>query len=379
MKIKWFLLAFMMLHCLSVSAQDLQALKNKLSELGFENINVLPDKIENDTLRFIVGLEHRSLNNPLDIVALAKLVASDYGLRKITVVVQKRGQNMFMVEDHAKNIFSTVNDNIARDLNRNFSINKYRLNVFYLPDVGIRFGYFDNPIQAKINVLLGTELLLGRGLSLFTTVAIPVSNDLDNENRGVGIGPTYLEYFNQFIPNNYLLISTGLFFDNRYGFDFQYRFYPFDSQLSLGLNYSYTGFYYFPKSSIYFEAVKDQMVLLDAEYYFRMINSSVLVQVGRFLDQQLGVYFEVNKQYRNIELGLFGVSNERGFNAGFQFMIPLIPNKIFRTKHLEFRGKEDYRWSYSFSNEGQIGGRFSNSFNLTQGLRRFNYNLFNQR
>ena len=90
-----------------------------------------------------------------------------------------------------------------------------------------------------------------------------------------------------------------------------------------------------------------------------------------------GVRVELNKQYRNIEVGFFSSITESGNNSGFKFMLPLIPQKIVRTNSFELRTDEAFRWEYAYRNERLVAGNFNIGNSLSEKVRRFNSNFFN--
>ena len=368
------------LICISpVHAQDLVALERELGKVGFEQVNILPERRNNEEILFRIGLEHRSMNNPLDIILLANFICKKHGIDAPGITLFRKGQVIHesRVQVDGKIVTQNLSDTFTRDFNRSFSLNKYRFNTYLTPDLKVRFGNFINPLQIKANLIWGSEVVLSRGLSVFSGLSIPLVNDLDNQELAFTIAPTYLEYFNQLINGHYLQISAGTFFNNRYGLDYQYKYFDTNKKWSLGLRYAYSGFYFFASNSIYFENFDSQLILLDFEYSFPKQRLSALLQVGQYLNHDQGVRVEFYKQYRNIELGFFSAFTKSGSNAGFKIMVPLIPNRILRNDHFELRTDEAFRWEYSYSNEGLVSGGFKAGTLLSDRLRRYNNNFFN--
>jgi hypothetical protein len=379
-KIKYIIASLFMLvfGVTSVLSQDVKLLERELSKAGFEQIIVLPVGIVEQEMQYKLGLEHRGINNPLDIILLANLIGKKLGFNHVTYTIFLKGQVLFESSVDQNRINSNIlSDTYTRDFNRSFSINKYRFNTYLTPEIKVRFGNFENPLQSKIDVILGTDLILFRGFSLFSGISIPVSNDLDNREKSITLAPTFLEYFSQLLPGHFIQISTGLFFNNRYGLDSHYKYLHPKHNWSVGFRYAQTGFYYFPSSSIYIDPIADQLVLFDFEYFFPKQRISTLVQVGQYLDSDKGMRVELNKQYRNVEVGFFSSVTESGNNSGFKFMLPLFPRKIIRTNSFELRTDEAFRWEYAYSNESTSAGNFNTGNSLSEKLRRFNSNFFN--
>jgi hypothetical protein len=364
--------------CTSAIAQDVAELKAALYAVGFEQVLIFPMRSTSEGVVYMTGVEHRGLNNPSEVVRLASSISEKLGFNQNKFVLLYKGQPLFesTIENQLIRTIS-FSDADTRDLFREFSISKYRFNVVIDPNIQIRFGNFENPIQSKLGVLIGSDIMLARGLSLFAGVMIPIQNDLDSEAKQLKLGPTFIEYFTQITKNHYTQFSAGLFHNNRYGVDFEYRFSPFDSRLSFGFRYAKTGFYFFPNKSIFFDSVTDNLVLGNVEFLFPNERISVSLDIGQFLEKDEGVRLSLIKQYRNIEIGFFSSATKLGNTSGFNFTIPLIPGKLIRSKSFELRTNDSFRWEYSYSNEGAIGRDFNATRSIKNNLRRFNSNLFN--
>lgn len=231
------------LQSLLVIGQDLNIWADRLSNFGFEDIYLFPKELKDDTIRFVIALENSSLNNPNEVVGLVQYLAKCYVFNKIVFVLQKK------------------------------------VPLF----------------QGKTNILVETVVLVSRSGSLSIPLAILSTNYLEAKESGDGMRPPYFAYTNQVIPRYYLSVFSRLFFDNGHGFDFQDRFYPFVSSLGIGCNFSDTSIYGFTKKYILFSEINQQL-LSDFEYPLEIINFNALIQVDRFLDQQLGRYTQISEQ-----------------------------------------------------------------------------------
>lgn len=379
-KIKYIITSLLILlfGVTSVKSQDVKLLEIELYKAGFEQVTLLPVGKVQEEIQYKLGLEHRGINNPLDIILLANSISKNLGFTNISYTIFVKGQVMFESSVDQNRVSSNIlSDTYTRDFYRSFSIKKYRLNAFFSPEIKVRFGNFENPLQSKIDVILGTDLVLFKGLSLFSGISLPISNDLDTQEKSITLAPTYFEYFTQVAPGHFVQISTGLFFNNRYGIDSYYKYLHPRHNWSLGFRYAQTGFYYYPSSSIYIDPIADQLALFDFEYFFPRQRISMLLQLGQYLDSDKGMRVELNKQYRNVEVGFFFSSTGTGNNSGFKFMLPLFPRKIIRTNSFELRTDEAFRWEYAYSNEGLVARNFNIGNSLSEKLRRFNSNFFN--
>jgi hypothetical protein len=393
---------FYLFICTSVIAQDVTELRAALYAAGFEQVLIFPMRSTSEGSVYMTGVEHRGINNPAEAVRLANSISQELGFNQNKFVLLYKGQALFestiehqsiravnqnkfvllykgqSTSEHQSIRTADFSDTDAMDLFRKFSVSKYRFNVVIDPDIQIRFGYFENPIQSKIGVLIGSDIILARGLSLFAGLMIPIQNDLDSESNQLKLGPTFFEYFTPLAKNHYTQLSVGLFHNNRYGLDFEYRFFPYDGRLSLGFRYAKTGFYYFPNKSIFFDPITDDLIVGNIEFLLPKERVSISLDFGQFLENDRGIRFSVFKQYKNIEVGFFSTATVLGNTSGFNFTIPLVPGKLIRSKSIELRTNDSFRWEYSYSNEGAIGREFNATRTIKNNLRRFNSNLFDK-
>lgn len=377
MRFLYILLILSSIFIQELAAQDTRLLKNKLQAVGFEQIEIVPVEKVNGQLDYKIFLEHRGINNPSEVIRLAKLISLDLGFSNSTLVFLHRGIILFELPINSiNNNGSFTKSSFELNYNRSFSISKYRFNAFFLPEPSIRFGYFEDPLQSKINLLVGSDIMLFKGASIFTSVNIPITNNLDNEGLNPRIGPTFFDYVSILDRRNFFRASAGIFFNNRFGLDLQYLFNDFSKPWSLGFRYARTGFYFAPKGGVFFNSIKDQMAVLNLEYLFsNRITASL--ELGQFLGLDQGVKASFFKQYKNVEIGFFVTYTDAGQNGGFSFMIPLLPRKIIRSKGFEFRGFDSFRWEYNYSNTGSVGQVFNRYHQLSTNFRRFKFDLMN--
>jgi len=363
----------------AANAQDVDKLKSALQSAGFEQVIVLPVSLLDDGRLYLIGIEHRGINNPAEVLILANSISTSMGFLHTKFTLFYKGQVIHQSEfNNGTIVSSNLSDTYSRDFYQKFSPRNYRLNTFIDPEIQIRFGNFINPIQSKTSLFIGSDIVLARGFSLFTGIAIPIQNDLDSESNNVKLGSSYFDYFTQFLTNHYAQLSAGMFYDDRYGVDLEYRYFPNHANLSVGLRYAKTGFYYFPENAVFFESKFENLYLINFEYLFPKDRINVSLEFGQFLNKDTGLKLLFIKQYKNIEVGFFSTVTQTGRTAGFNFMVPLIPGKIIRTRNFEFRTNDSFRWEYSYSNEGEIGRDFNAKKSLRNTLRRFNSNLYNR-
>jgi hypothetical protein len=233
-----------------------------------------------------------------------------------------------------------------------------RLSLRIHPDVSARFGFYTDPFETKVNINVDTRLVLARGLSLQTGLNIPVNNNLDNQSLKLKMAPAMLHYFSQPINNHFVSLSAGTFYNARYGLDLEYRYNDFNSPWNLGFEAGLTGFYWLNGLELYKEDMNDILAIADVEYRIVSENVSLKLSIGQFLAQDKGIRADIIKQYGNVDIGLFAARTNIGTTGGFQFAFNLFPGAIFRTKNLELRTTEEFRWEYSYNNEDPVAQRY---------------------
>lgn len=338
----------------SIPVFSQESLEQKLFDQGFEQIIIYDS---GDTLQ--VFFEHRLFRNPRQSMEFAsKIIGELEGKVLVFVPVY---HNVPVAKYNSSNFaYSKLSSNdLGLWNNQGNRIGNYRFHARVSPDFSARFGKFDDPFQNKTNLILDTRIYLFSGLSLHTGILFPLNNNLDAQEMNIRLSPSHLHLFKTFSNYHFLSIKGGLFFFDRYGLDIQYRYMPFSSPLSVGLESSVTGFYFFPKEGLYISGIDDLSLLIDIEYRLNFIpNVSVGLTFGQFLFRDRGMRFDLLRQYGNVDFGFFAAITGSGRNYGFQFAFPLFPGKLFRTNNVEIRTTEEFRWEYSYNNEDVVARRF---------------------
>ena len=203
-------------------------------------------------------------------------------------------------------------------------------------------------------MILDTRIYLAPGLSLQSGISIPVQNNLDAQDMQPRLAPSMLHWFGQPLNSHFIAASIGSFYYDRYGFDLQYRHAPFNSRWSYGLESGLTGFYWMNAGSFYTEDMDNFHAVADVEYRLPFENLTAKLSGGQFLFEDLGARVDLIRQFAAAEIGLHVAATDAGVSGGFQFAFALWPGTIVRTKKLELRTTEEFRWEYSYNNEDPV-------------------------
>lgn len=256
---------------------------------------------------------------------------------------------------------------------RPFNARQYKFDVRLLPDFTAIFGYRENPVESKTNLLLQSQLYLNRGLVLNWGVLLPLQNNLDNQPRNIRPAPLFLNQFLAFGQHSFVSASAGLFYNDRYGLNVQYRHASLTKPWSFGLETGLTGFYYFPLNGFYYESLQEVLFLADVAYRFGNRNVTLKLSGGQYLYQDRGVRFDFIRQFSNVDVGLYATKTVNGSTAGFNFAIPIPPGRLVQTNRFRVRTAEEFRWEYNYSRGYNVGIRYKVGYQLDALLRQYHH------
>ena len=271
----------------------------------------------------------------------------------------------------------TVQSQENLGIRRWFPLREYKFDFSLMPQFTARFGNVDNPVEAKISLLLNTQLYIGRGFSLTTGLAIPVSNDLDRQSMSLRPAPTFLNKFLVFKRVNFMSFSAGLFYKDQYGINIQYRHFDINKHWSYGLEGSYSEYYRF--SGQYFEYQKPAHLLLFADISYRIFKHDVTLKLsgGQYLYQDRGVRFDFIRQFTNVEIGFYALKTVNGTSVGFNFAVPVPPGTILKNKRFRLRTAEEFRWEYLYVKGYNLGEYYRTGYKLDEKLRMYHSSYWN--
>ena len=145
----------------------------ELLQDGFDQI------IEDDN---VVYFEHQALRNPLS--SFKKLNEASESLPYLQVISY-----------HHMPVMGFINEGTY------FSPEKLRLKnnqkqfqIRLQPNIRTRFGYYTDPYEVKLGMILDTRIYLASGLSFIGGVEIPIQNNLDNQSAAIRPAPSMLKF-----------------------------------------------------------------------------------------------------------------------------------------------------------------------------------------
>ena len=310
----------------------------------------------------VVYVEHQGIRNPLS--SYKKLVEYSKDLPFAKVITY---HHMPIIEYNNEGTYFSPEKLRLKNNQKQFQI---RLQ----PNIRTRFGYFTDPYEVKLGMILDTRIYLASGLSFIGGVEIPIQNNLDNQSAAIRPAPGMLNFMQKLSPSDYIAFSTGLFFVDRYGFDFEYRHQALFSNFSYGFETSYTGFYRFEGFRYTTRNFSSFSLIADVEYQMPFENLSLRLSGGRWLFEDFGFRLDLTRRFDRVEYGLYAASTDFGSSTGFQFACQLFPGIIAKHKKILLRTTEEFRYKYSYDSQLPAARRFQKSIpRLADILRNFNH------
>ena len=325
-----------------------------LLQKGFDQLNTS----ENQVLYF----EHQALRNPK--LSFKSLNESKEKLPVLQVISY---HHMPILGYNTKTETYYSPEKLSLDNNQE------QFQIRLQPNIRTRFGYFADPYEVKLGLILDTRVYLASGLSLIGGLEIPIQNNLDNQSAALRPAPSMLNYMRKLSSADYIAFSSGLFFVDRYGFDLEYRHQKLFSNWSYGFETSYTGFYRFNGFRYTTSSFSSLSFIADVEYQMPFENLSLRLSAGRWLFEDFGFRVDLNRRFDKVEYGLYAASTDFGSSAGFQFACQLFPGVIGKHKKVLLRSTEEFRYKYSYDSQLPAARRFQKSIpRLADILRNFN-------
>jgi len=332
--------------------------------LSYENVTL-------DSAHRRVYYEQRLYRNPLvGMLDLARSLRSE-GVTEFVPMVQGVPVARYDLGPELQAVLLSRQDRAAFARSHPFAGNRYKFDFRLQPEFIANFGNKDRPVESKTNLLVQSQLFLSRGLVLHWGVLVPIANTFDSQPLNLRPAPIYLNQFLALNQTNYLSLSAGLFYNDQYGVNVQYRKANLTKPWSFGVEAGLTGFYFFPPNGLYYSRLREVLLLADVAYRFDARDVTIRLSGGQYLGDDRGARVDFIRQFPNVEVGLFVMKTTNGSTGGFQFAIPIPPGKIAQSARLRLRTTEEFRWEYNYSRGYNIGTRYRVGNQLDALLRQY--------
>jgi hypothetical protein len=335
----------------------------------YENLTI-------DSVKHQVSYEQRLYRNPF--VGLIKLARSltPRGITEFVPLFQGVPVARYRLGETVETQLLSGNERADFARAHPFDGRRYKFDFRLHPEFIAQFGFRERVVESKTNILLQSQLFLSRGLVLNWGVLLPIVNHLDNQALNVRPAPTFVNQFLALDGRNFMSLSAGLFYNDQYGFNAQYRHADVRKNWSFGIESSLTGFYFFPQNGFYYEKLRQLMVLADVAYRIPKRDITIKVSGGQYLDRDRGARLDVIRQMGNVEIGFFTTQTRNGTTGGFNFAIPIGPGRIVQSQRVRLRTTEEFRWEYMYTRGYNIASRYRTGYQLDALLRQYHHSYF---
>ncbi|MCR9063519.1 MAG: YjbH domain-containing protein [Cytophagales bacterium] len=250
-----------------------------------------------------------------------------------------------------------------------FLLRNYKIDIWLQPDYRAIYGNLNKAVEAKAGLLVSTKVQILRGLTFYSGLHIPLINDIDQQPLSLRWAPSYLDYFMKIGKSGYAQLSSGLFFQDRYGFKVVFLNYPLDKSWSYGMESSFSGYYYFYPKSFKYTGLREFSFLANVAYRFKNHDLTLKLSGGQFLHSDRGVRADLIRQFKRAEIGLFGISSGNGATIGVDVAFRIWPGTLVQNKRMRLRTAEDFPFQYLYSRGFKIGEVFKTYTDLSRRLR----------
>lgn len=365
------------LHCIgSFSQEKNDSIRTEIINEGFENVIV--SEIDNN---LTVAFENRRFRSDSRAIVEVLWIVNKYvenetvvlvlELRKIPVLMVE--VDLYSFEAFDKGIISSVVfsesvktsmdvDAILKKLNQFEKQNNssFKADLVVIPEFKAQFGNYKDPLESQVNLIPELVTHLWKGASFSGQVVVPIQNDLDAE--GDMIRPGLITYNQLFRIKDEVLISlaSGVFSNNRAGVDVDLKKYLLNGQVAFGARLGVTDYINF--TGFQDKYYQDNVLLqafMNVQYHNPDYDLIMKLSGGLFLYQDVGVRFDISRQFGEAAIGFFALSTNGELNGGFNFSIPLPPRKYTKLRSVRIRPSESFYWGYrakGFPQEGIIYG-----------------------
>ncbi|WP_240543674.1 YjbH domain-containing protein [Spirosoma foliorum] len=331
---------------------------------NYENVTI-------DSSNHQVYYEQRLYRNPMVGILELKQVLSTNQVTDFVPLYQGVPIARYKLDSQLKTTTLSRKERADFAKSQPFNARRYKFDFRIQPDFKVNFGYREQVVQSKTNILLQSQLYLNRGLVLNWGILFPIVNDLDNQSLNIRPAPIFLNQFLALDQANYLSLSAGFFYNDSYGFNGQYRHMDLTKNWSFGFEAGLTGFYFFPNNGLYYQPLDELMLLTDVAYRIPSRDITLKLSGGQYLYEDRGVRLDFIRQFTNVEIGFFATATRNGSTGGFNFAVPIPPGRIVQGQRVRLRSTEEFRYEYNYTRGYRIAERYKAGNQLDALLRQY--------
>ncbi len=232
----------------------------------------------------------------------------------------------------------------------NFNSSLFRCDIAISPGWKTQFARPDDPAQLQFNFFANVSLTLAPGMQFSGQFVAPVYNEFQQPEGRSHLGQIRVNQFFRLPSRTFLSLSAGIFEHGCYGVSSQMKQLLWRDRLSFSTRFDLleTGSLYqwLPLNA----PVKNNFCyLLQAEYQFEPIDFRTRLTWGRYLLGDEGWRIDVQRKFRELELGFMGVWNQSlEFLTGMTVRIPFPLSKQAVPGRVRLTTPKFIPWSYRY-------------------------------
>ena len=371
-----------------------QELKDALRYEGYRNVHVVANyplllvAIENDIYRF----EPDAIDH-----VLSYMFSYSRHFTNMVLIIQKQKIPIITIEITSADIADYLNKKLSRNDfldkikisydvskyasrirdSKTFNKNNFATDLEIAPAIGLQLGNYDTPFRFKLGLKPVFKTSFYKGQLFTAGFYIPLVDHkyIDKFNYfRLGL----LDYSQVFRLYNGLFIkfSTGLFTQQRYGFNTEIIKYLFNGRLSLKADMAYTGYLaYLQKDveGINFTTYSKPTVEIGEIKYFqyfgeiacRIPKYDLLLNIGygKYLYHNFAWKVDILRNFNEYIFGFVAYKSKTGYNYGFKVSVPLIPEKYKINKGFKIHSSKYLNYEYLAASD------YARTFSTASGLR----------
>jgi hypothetical protein len=247
-----------------------------------------------------------------------------------------------------------------------------RFDLIVHPQFSAQFGKRTDPVESQTNLAPEINVSLWPGMALSAQGIIPLQNDLEKEGDYWRPGLITLNQTVRLPQTIFAGFTAGYFTRNRYGTDLAAKKYFMNGRVAIGANIGYTGFASYYKGTWRYSTINALAALVHADYRQVPFDLTLRATYGQFLQQDKGWRFDMQRQFREVDIGFYVFKTEFGTNGGFNFSVPIFPAKYPRAGTIRARTAAYFPWEYRYWGLNDNGVIYNHGNSLNQFLKRLN-------
>jgi hypothetical protein len=233
-----------------------------------------------------------------------------------------------------------------------------RFDIVAHPQLAVQFGGRQDVFESQVNLAPEISTSLWKGMRLSTQWIIPLQNELARQGDFVRPGVTAISQAFRLPGHTFVSLAAGYFTRNRYGIDAEAATFLDRGRWMLSARAGYTGDASFRMGKWTYDSPDVVTLSAGVDFFVPIYTTSLGLRFERYVYRDVGVRFDVERDFGEFTLGFFGLMTSEGDNVGFRFVAPLFMRKYARPSRLRVRPARSFPWEYRYQGLTRAGARY---------------------